>query len=150
MSQVSSSFKVSKGAFLADMRRMDRQMLTYTPVGLRAVAQELVKAEKRLAPVYAGPNGITRKSLQKAKAKPARNGRPVTGLLKFSIKTGRARRDGLGGFSYVVGPGGGRVNLYKNKIERKYHFAEAAYQETIPKSRVIMDAAWAKALKKFK
>ena len=147
MSGFDGAFKVSRGAFDADMRQLVRQTDAHTLIGLRAVGRELVRAEKRLAPVYAGPKGITRKSLKEAGAKPSKGGRPVVGLLRFSTKTSRARRSGLG-YRVVVGPGGGRVNLYKNKIERIYHFAQVAHDEVVPQARVIMEAAWAKALRR--
>ena len=144
---MSNEFRVISAPFKASMKEMQRLTDLQTSVGLKAVGRRLVQAEKRLAPVYAGPNGITRKSLRVAKAKPSRNGRAVIGLLKFSVKQGRLRKTPEGA-RIVVGPGGGRVNLYKNKIERKYHFAAQAYGEVVPQATVIMAEAWAKALSK--
>ena len=143
----SLDFHVFSDPFKASMAEIERLANLQTAVGLKAVARRLVQAEKRLAPVYAGPNGITRKSLRVAKAKPSRNGRAVVGLLKFSVKQGRLSK-GPEGVRIVVGPGGGRVNLYKNKIERKYGFAAKAYDEVVPDARTIMSEAWAKALSK--
>ena len=142
-----SNFRVISAPFKASMKEVERITDLQTSVGLKAVGRRLVQAEKRLAPVYKGPNGITRKSLKDAKMKPSRNGRAVIGLLKFSTKQSRLRKTSTGA-RIVVGPGGGRVNLYKNKIERKYRFAEKAYDEVIPQARVIMAEAWAKALSK--
>ena len=140
-------FNVISAPFKASIVEMQRLTDLQTSVGLKAVGRRLVQAEKRLAPVYAGPNGITRKSLRVAKAKPSRNGRAVIGLLKFSVKQGRLSKTATGA-RIVVGPGGGRVNLYKNKIERKYRFAAQAYDEIVPQATVIMSEAWAKALSK--
>ena len=144
---MSSDFRVISAPFKASMKEVERLTDLQTAVGLKAVGRRLVQAEKRLAPVYKGPNGITRKSLRVAKAKPSRNGRAVIGLLKFSVKQGRLRKTATGA-RIVVGPGGGRVNLYKNKIERKYHFAAQAYDEVVPAAAVIMANAWASALRK--
>ena len=144
---MSSDFRVISAPFKASMKEVERLTDLQTAVGLKAVGRRLVQAEKRLAPVYKGPNGITRKSLRVAKAKPSRNGRAVIGLLKFSVKQGRLRKTATGA-RIVVGPGGGRVNLYKNKIERKYHFAAQAYDEVVPSAAVIMAEAWATALSK--
>ena len=144
----SLNFRVFAEPFKASMAEIERLTDLQTAVGLKAVGRRLVQAEKRLAPVYAGPGGITRKSLRVAKAKPTRNGRAVIGLLKFGIKQGRLRKDSAGVSRVVVGPGGGRVNLYKNKIERKYHFAERSYDEIIPQAQAIMAEAWAAALSK--
>ena len=143
----SLNFRVFTEPFKASMAEIERMTDLQTAVGLKAVGRRLVQAEKRLAPVYAGPGGITRKSLRVAKAKPTRNGRAVIGLLKFGIKQSRLRT-GATGARIVVGPGGGRVNLYKNKIERKYHFAERSYDEIIPQAQAIMAEAWAAALSK--
>ena len=143
----SLNFRVFTEPFKASMAEVERLTALQTAVGLKAVARRLVQAEKRLAPVYAGPNGITRKSLRVAKSKPSRNGKAVIGLLKFSVKQGRLSK-GPEGARVVVGPGGGRVNLYKNKIERKYGFAAKAYDEVVPEARTIMSEAWAKALSK--
>ena len=140
-------FNVISAPFKASIVEMQRLTDLQTSVGLKAVGRRLVQAEKRLAPVYAGPNGITRKSLRVAKAKPSRNGRAVIGLLKFSVKQGRLSKTAEGA-RIVVGPGGGRVNLYKNKIEWQYHFAAQAYGEVVPEARTIMSEAWAKALSK--
>ena len=140
-----NEFRVLSEPFKASLKEIERLTDLQTAVGLKAVGRQLVQAEKRLAPVYAGPGGITRKSLRVAKAKPNRNGRAVIGLLKFGVKQSRLRK-GATGARIVVGPGGGRVNLYKNKIERKFHFAEKAYDEVIPQARAIMSEAWAKAL----
>ena len=144
---MSNDFRVISAPFRESMKEMERLTALQTAVGLKAVGRRLVQAEKRLAPVYAGPNGITRKSLRVAKAKPSRNGKAVIGLLKFSVKQGRLRKTSTGA-RIVVGPGGGRVNLYKNKIERKYHFAAQAYDEVVPEAGAIMSEAWAKALDK--
>ena len=144
---MSSDFRVISAPFRDSLKEIERLTALQTAVGLKAVARRLVQAEKRLAPVYAGPGGITRKSLRVAKAKPSRNGKAVIGLLKFSVKQGRLSKDATGA-KIVVGPGGGRVNLYKNKIERRYHFAAQAYGEVVPEARVIMSEAWAKALSK--
>lgn len=143
----SINFRVISAPFRESMKEVERLTDLQTAVGLKAVGRRLVQAEKRLAPVYAGPNGITRKSLRVAKSKPNRNGRAVIGLLKFSVKQGRLRKD-VTGARIVVGPGGGRVNLYKNKIERKTRFAQKAYDEVIPEAPAIMSEAWAKALTK--
>jgi len=143
----SLNFRVFTEPFKASMAEVERLTALQTAVGLKAVGRRLVQAEKRLAPVYAGPNGITRKSLRVAKAKPSRNGKAVIGLLKFSVKQGRLRKTSTGA-RIVVGPGGGRVNLYKNKIERKYHFAAQAYDEVVPEAGAIMSEAWAAALRK--
>ena len=142
-----SDFRVISAPFKASMVEMQRLTDLQTSVGLKAVGRRLVQAEKRLAPVYKGPNGVTRKSLRVAKLKPSRNGRAVTGLLKFGVKQSRLRKTSTGA-RIVVGPGGGRVHLYKNKIERKYHFAAQAYDEVVPDAAVIMSEAWAKALSK--
>ena len=142
-----SDFRVISAPFRDSLKEIERLTALQTAVGLKAVARRLVQAEKRLAPVYAGPGGITRKSLRVAKAKPSRNGKAVIGLLKFSVKQGRLSKDATGA-KIVVGPGGGRVNLYKNKIERKYGFAAKAYDEVVPEARTIMAEAWAKALDK--
>ena len=142
-----SDFRVISAPFRASMVEMERLTDLQTAVGLKAVGRRLVQAEKRLAPMYKGPNGVTRKSLRVAKLKPSRNGRAVIGLLKFSVKQSRLRKTSTGA-RIVVGPGGGRVNLYKNKIERKYHFAAQAYDEVVPDAAVIMSEAWAKALSK--
>ena len=144
----SVNFRVFSDPFKASLAEIERMTELQTTVGLKAVGRRLVQAEKRNAPVYAGPNGITRKSLRVAKAKPTRNGRAVIGLLKFGIKQSRIRKDSAGVSRVVVGPGGGRVNLYKNKIERKFHFAEKAYDEVIPDASRIMSEAWAAALSK--
>ena len=143
----SLNFRVFTEPFKASMAEVERLTDLQTAVGLKAVGRRLVQAEKRLAPMYKGPNGVTRKSLRVAKLKPSRNGRAVIGLLKFSVKQGRLRKTSTGA-RIVVGPGGGRVNLYKNKIERKYHFAAQAYDEVVPDAAVIMSEAWAKALSK--
>ena len=140
-------FRVISAPFKESMREVERLADLQTAVGLKAVGRRLVQAEKRLAPVYSGPKGVTRKSLKAAGMKPSRNGRAVIGLLKFSVKQGRLRKTSTGA-RIVVGPGGGRVNLYKNKIERRYHFAAQAYGEVVPEARVIMSEAWAKALSK--
>ena len=144
---MSSDFRVISAPFKESMREVERLTDLQTAVGLKAVARQLVQAEKRNAPVYAGPGGITRKSLKAAKLKPSRNGRAVIGLLRFSVKQGRLRKTSTGA-RIVVGPGGGRVNLYKNKIERKFHFAEKAYDEVVPAAGAIMSEAWATALRK--
>ena len=143
----SLNFRVITEPFKASMAEVERLTDLQTSVGLKAVGRRLVQAEKRLAPVYKGPNGVTRKSLRVAKTKPSRNGRAVIGLLKFGVKQSRLRKTSTG-VRIVVGPGGGRVNLYKNKIERKYHFAAQAYDEVIPQATSIMAEAWAKALSK--
>ena len=132
------------------MKEMERLTDLATVVGIRGVGRRLVQIEKRNAPVFFDPfgTGPTRKSLKAAGMKPSRNGKAVIGLLKFSVKQGRVRRDRFGGATIIVGPGGGRVNLYKNKIERKYHFAEKSYDEVVPQADAIMTEAWAKALKK--
>ena len=143
----SINFRVIAAPFRESMAEVERLTDLQTAVGLKAVGRRLVQAERRLAPVYAGPNGVTRKSLRVAKSKPSRNGKAVIGLLRFSVKQGRLRKTSTGA-RIVVGPGGGRVNLYKNKIERKYHFAEKAYDEVIPDAGRIMSEAWAAALSK--
>ena len=146
---MSNEFRVISAPFKASMKEMERLTDRATVVGIRGVGRRLVQTEKRYAPVYAGPNGITRKSLTVAKLKPSRSGRAVIGLLKFSIRQqGRVRRDRFGGATIIVGPGGGRVNLYKNKIEREYRFVEKSFDEVVPQARVIMAEAWAKAVKK--
>ena len=144
---MSISFNVIRRMFDEDLAALEAETAAATKVGLRAVGREMVRAEKRYAPVYAGPGGVTRKQVKSSGKPPSRSGRPVVGLLRFSVKTGRVQRS-LGGARIVVGPGGGRVNLYKGKIERKYGFAAKAYGEIVPQSRIIMEAAWAKALAK--
>ena len=143
-------FKVFAESFQADMKAMEKAADLQTKTGLRGVAKVLVKAERTAAPVYGGKGGITRKQFKAAPFVVNRNA-PIVGLLRASVKAGRVKKDGGGdGMQYrvVVGPGGGRVNLYKAKIERIYHFAERSYDDVIPFANVIMAAAWAKALRK--
>ena len=131
-------------SFMADLALLEKQAERETLVGLRGVGKVLVRNEKSKAPVYSGPRGARR--LAKGKLGPQQSG-PVVGLLRFSVKSGRARK-GLEGYRIVVGPGGGRVNLYKGKIERKYRFAQQAYDEVVPFASVIMAAAWSRALRR--
>ena len=144
------SFRVFSEAFRADLKALERSADLETSVGLRGVAKVLVRAERNLAPVYKG-KGITRKQFKAAPLVVNRNA-PIVGLLRASVKSGRTKKDGAGefgmGYRIIVGPGGGRVNLYKGKIERIYHFAEQAYGEVVPFANVIMAAAWAKALRR--
>ena len=141
--------KVFSEAFEADLKALGRQADLQTAVGLKGVAKVLVANERTKAPVYAGPNG--RRRMRKGAQGPMQSG-PIVGLLRASVKSGRTKKDGAGefgmGYRIIVGPGGGRVNLYKGKIERKYHFAERAYDEVVPFANVIMAAAWAKALRR--
>ena len=137
-------FRVHADAFLADLTLIERQVDRQTAVGLRGVGRQLVRTEKILAPVYKGRGGAQR--LRKGAFGPQAPG-PIIGLLRFSVKTGRMRKD-ADGYSLVVGPGGGRVNLYKGKIERKFGFARQAHDEVVPFANVIMAAAWAKALRR--
>ena len=147
-------FKVSSEAFQADMKALARSADLETVTGLKGVAKVLVRAERAKAPVYGG-KGVTRKQFKMIGPLPStagsRNG-PIVGLLRASVKSGRVKKDGAGdsGMNYrvVVGPGGGRTNLYKAKIERIYHFAEQSYNEVVPFANVIMAAAWAKALRR--
>ena len=146
---MSEYFKVFAESFKADMKAMEKNADLQTVTGLRGVAKVLVKAERYAAPVYGGKGGVTRKQFKAAPLVVNRNA-PVVGLLRASVKAGRVKKDSSEGMQYrvVVGPGGGRVNLYKAKIERIYHFAERSYDDVIPFANVIMAAAWAKALRK--
>lgn len=139
---MAESIRVLGEAFLADLKVLEVQADRQSLVGLKAVGKVLVRAEKAKAPVYKGKRGARR--LAKGKLGPHAPG-PVIGLLRFSVKQSRAKRDGVD-WRIVVGPGGGRVNLYKGKIERKTGFAKQAHDEVVPFANVIMSAAWAKAL----
>ena len=133
-------------AFLADLKRIERATDRATMWGLREVGRKLKAAEKRGAPVYKGPGAVKR--LRKGASGPMQQG-PVSGLLKASIGSARSfKREGPGAYALVVGPRGGRVNLYKNKIERKYHFAQTAYDQVTPLAPVIFAEAWGRAIRK--
>lgn len=140
------SLRVDSTAFKADLRRIDRRVDRATMWGLREVGRQLKRAEKSRAPVYKGPNGVRR--LKKGAIGPMQHG-PVVGLLKMSIGSGRTfKRLGPGAYGLVVGPRGGRVNLYKGKIERQYGFVQQAYDQVVPTAPVIMAAGWERALRR--
>ena len=142
---VDVSLKFNTTAWKADMRAVDRATNRATMWGLREVGRQLKRAEKRGAPVYKGKNGVKR--LRKGVAGPSKSG-PVIGLLKSSIGSARSfKREGLGTYALVVGPRGGRVNLYKGKIERATHFASNAYDEVVPRAQAIMTVGWERALR---
>ncbi len=138
--------RVYAEAFQASSHALDRRADRATMWGLREVGRQLKRAEKKRAPVYKGPGGVRR--LKKGVAGPVKAG-PQIGLLKASVGSARSfKRDGLGAYALVVGPRGGRVNLYKGKIERKFHYAQDAYDEVIPRAPAIMAAGWERAVRR--
>lgn len=139
---VSVSF--DRRAFEADLLLIDRQADRATMWGLREMGRKLKRAEKKLAPVYKGPGGVRR--LAKGREGPMQRG-PVVGLLRASISSARSfRKLGPAEYELVVGPRGGRVNLYKGKIERKYQFAATASAQVAPEAPAVFAAAWGRAL----
>ena len=143
MGEISIKFHVE--AFQADLKRIDRATNRATMWGLREVGRQLKRAEKSKVPVYKGPGGVKRQ--RKGQHGPQQAG-PVVGLLKSSIGSARSfRREGPGAYALVVGPRGGRVNLYKGKIERKTHFVQQSLDEVIPRAPAIMATGWERAIR---
>ena len=139
------SIKVHAEAFRADVKRIDRATNRATMWGLREVGRQLKRAEKSKVPVYKGPGGVKRQ--RKGQLGPQQAG-PVIGLLKASIGSARSfKREGIGTYTLVVGPRGGRVNLYKGKIERRTHFVQASYDEVVPRAPAILAAGWERAIR---
>src|SRR3982074_1259093 len=73
----------------------------------------------------------TRNALKSAAAAVSREEKKrvpgVSGVLKKSIKQSKVKWEALPhSFKVAVGPMGGKVNLYRGKIEAKTHFAEDA------------------------
>lgn len=99
------SFRVDTRAATKALNDLNRTFEKATMYGLREAGRKGKQAAKRQTPV-------------------------LTGELKSSIHTSRRlRKTGPGSFALHIGPWGGKVNLYRNKIEQSSHYMEQAYRE---------------------
>lgn len=137
------SLHVHAEALMRDLHQIDKDVNKGTAAGLRKAAGELRKVSKAKTPVYKGARAAKRP--KKGEAVPFN--RPVSGLLRASIKSGRLRPQGTDGYAIVTGPTGARARLYAAKIERIYGYMEAGQEAAEAQSQELLSREWQRAMK---
>lgn len=132
------SLRVLADRLEGDLRQVDKDVDRGTAAGLRQAAARLRQVAKARTPVYKGADAVKRP--RKGETVPF--DRPVSGLLRASIQSGRLRPQEGGGFAIVTGPQGARARLYAAKIEKLYGYMEAGQEAAEREAQPLLGKAW--------
>lgn len=135
------SLRIRTDALFADLKQVDKDVERATAVGLRQAAAKLRQVAKAKTPVYRGADAVKRPR----KGEPVPFNRPVTGLLRASIVSGRLRKQEGGGYAIVTGPTGARARLYAAKIEKLDGYMAAGQAAAERDIDPLMSKAWGTA-----
>lgn len=135
------SIRVHTDALLRDMHRVDRHVDEATRKTVREMGRLVASRARRKARVYRGPPRVWSVD---GKQFPT-----IPGELRKGIKPSRRlRKTPDGGYALTVGPRGGHVHLYAQKIEKLDAYMTPAVAEATPEARRVGEKNWDKAVRK--